>query len=253
MIYSTFVFCDELRMLDLKLKEELPVFDKIIIGESDKTFSNKKKDLHLIDNKKYDHPKIERRFVSGDKFGNDFWTNEKIQRNAVIPDAQCDDDIIFHGDVDWIIHRDDVEKIVQITKEVYISKIVTEMHYYYLNVKDGTNDNLFAIRLDTLKKYFDNSFYAVCKTTISDMRIINMRSKHFGYMGCPERLSKKIKSFSHSELQRPEFTDIERIETRREKLIDPFDRDYDLKKVDIDKTFPVSIQENIDKLGDWII
>ena len=69
----------------------------------------------------------------------------------------------------------------------------------------------------------------------------------------PEGIAKKIRSYSHSEFNKPEFTDEKKIEERIKKRIDIFDRDFKYKKVDLDDTFPKYILENLSKYSNWII
>ena len=63
----------------------------------------------------------------------------------------------------------------------------------------------------------------------------------------------KIKSSEHSEYNKHEFTDIEKIKYRVENLIDPFDRKFNLRKIKIDDTFPDELFINQDKYKKWII
>ena len=76
---------------------------------------------------------------------------------------------------------------------------------------------------------------------------------HFSFLKQPERIAKKIKSYSHSEYNKPEFTDLKKIEERIKNRIDIFDRNYKYEKVDLDSTFPKYILNNLDKYQDWII
>ena len=76
---------------------------------------------------------------------------------------------------------------------------------------------------------------------------------HFSFLKEPERISKKIKSYSHSEYNKPEFTDVNKIKERIRNRIDIFDRDFKYKKVDLDNTFPKYILENLSKYKNWII
>ena len=76
---------------------------------------------------------------------------------------------------------------------------------------------------------------------------------HFSFLKEPERISKKIKSYSHSEYNKPEFTDVNKIKERIRNRIDIFDRDFKYKKVDLDNAFPKYILENLSKYKNWII
>lgn len=58
MIYNCTMFFNEFKLLELKIAEELPYCDKMIIVESSKTHANKDKPLHLKNHPLLDHPKI---------------------------------------------------------------------------------------------------------------------------------------------------------------------------------------------------
>ena len=68
-----------------------------------------------------------------------------------------------------------------------------------------------------------------------------------------EDISKKIKSYSHSEYNKPEFTDEKKIKERIRNRVDIFDRDFKYERVDLDDTFPKYILENLSKYKNWII
>jgi len=68
-----------------------------------------------------------------------------------------------------------------------------------------------------------------------------------------KKISKKIKSSEHSEFNKFDFTDINNIKRRVENLIDPFDRNFKLNKINIDDTYPKYIIDNQDYYEEWIL
>jgi hypothetical protein len=70
---------------------------------------------------------------------------------------------------------------------------------------------------------------------------------HFTYMKSPEDIRKKIMAFSHTEYDLNEFTSLKSIKSRIESIKDPYDRDYQLKIVEIDDSFPEYISNNKNK------
>ena len=76
---------------------------------------------------------------------------------------------------------------------------------------------------------------------------------HFSFLKKPEGISKKIKSYSHSEYNKPEFTDEKKIEERIKNRVDIFDRNYKYEKIELDETFPKYILDNLHKYQDWLI
>ncbi len=76
---------------------------------------------------------------------------------------------------------------------------------------------------------------------------------HFSFLKKPSDISKKIKSYSHSEWNKPEFTDEGKIEERIRNKIDIFDRNFKYEIVNLDDRFPKYILDNLVKYKDWII
>ena len=76
---------------------------------------------------------------------------------------------------------------------------------------------------------------------------------HFSFLRDPKGISKKIKSYSHSEYNKSIYTDEKKITERINNRTDIFDRNFKYEKIDIDDTFPKYILENINKYKDWII
>ncbi len=58
---------------------------------------------------------------------------------------------------------------------------------------------------------------------------------------------------AHGEFNKKDITNEENISLKIEKGQDVFQRDYNLKKIEIDSSFPRYILENRDKLKKWII
>ena len=98
------------------------------------------------------------------------------------------------------------------------------------------------------KKY---PFYRIDKPKTA--QIIKNGGWHFSFLKSPKDISKKIKSYAHSEYNKKEFSDILKIEEKIKNLKDVFNRDINYKKVELDNTFPKYILENLDKFKDWIV
>ena len=75
----------------------------------------------------------------------------------------------------------------------------------------------------------------------------------WSFLKNPKDISKKIKSYAHSEYNVPEFNDEKKIEEKIEKRIDIFDRGFKYSKVELDDSFPEYILKNLDKFKNWII
>ena len=64
---------------------------------------------------------------------------------------------------------------------------------------------------------------------------------------------KKIKSFSHGELNNPLIINENIINEKINRGVDIFDRNIEYRKVEIDSTFPEYIFNNTSKFRKWII
>ena len=69
----------------------------------------------------------------------------------------------------------------------------------------------------------------------------------------PEDISKKIKSYAHSEYNKKEFSEINIIKEKINNKKDIFNRNINYKKVELNDSFPEYILENLKKYEDWII
>ena len=76
---------------------------------------------------------------------------------------------------------------------------------------------------------------------------------HFTYIKPPNKISQKIKDFSHTELNLDKYTNIEIIDSRVKNLEDPFKREYKLKRVNFDDSFPSYLMSNLDKYSHLIL
>ena len=120
MVIDTFMFYNELDMLEFRLKELNSVVDKFVLVESTKTFVGNDKPLYFEENKslfkKYLH-KIHYVVLSNNPNGN-AWAREVNQRIAtgeVLKYLNLNDkDIIIAGDIDEIPDANEIAKFKKI-------------------------------------------------------------------------------------------------------------------------------------------
>ena len=82
-------------------------------------------------------------------------------------------------------------------------------------------------------------------------QIIENGGWHFSFAISPEKIRFKMKAYGHGELNTEKFTDIDYIKKRIDSHMDVFSN-TNLKKVEIDDTFPEYIRENKEKFKDFI-
>ena len=76
---------------------------------------------------------------------------------------------------------------------------------------------------------------------------------HFSFLGDVETISSKIKSYTHSEFDKKNFTDLDKINERIINMKDPYDRQKKLIKTLIDSSYPEYILKNQHNLTKFIL
>jgi beta-1,4-mannosyl-glycoprotein beta-1,4-N-acetylglucosaminyltransferase len=244
MIYDCFLFFDELELLDIRLNYLDPIIDRFVIVESTKTFSLRDKPLVFQQNReKFSKFLRKIEYVIVDDFSSpNTWDNERYQRDCIIrglKGAQSDD-IILLSDCDEIpriesFRFSSLNGIVGFNQRIY---------YYYLNGLlnipwVGTK----AFSLETLRRESASKI----RDTFLTSTFIDA-GWHFSFLGTPERIARKIRAFSHQELNKPEFTDLEKIKQRMQKLEDVFSRSHiSMSYVTIDSSYPDYILKNLER------
>ena len=140
------------------------------------------------------------------------------------------------------------------------------MYYYKLNIMniDEGNGNwpgsricqkknlksFFKLRLLKLKN-LEYPFWRIDKE--KNIELIKKGGWHFTYLMKPNEISKKIEDMAHTEFNKEKFKDISFIENNIKNLKDPFNRDLNLRKTEIDESFPDYIQKNKELFQEWIL
>jgi beta-1,4-mannosyl-glycoprotein beta-1,4-N-acetylglucosaminyltransferase len=260
MIYSIAMFYDEIDLLDLKVKEESPHVDKIIIVESEITHSGRPKPINFPTSK-YDQ-KVEHLIVKAEVFADcpGRWDKEVRQRDYAMSQLEiADDDIFIVTDLDEIINGEKIEEIIQKAREHGIVRACMRLFFYYINVFQPKQawPHPFAV---TGKRYKENPSLSYLRTgpdrNNGDFHgasvLISNCGNHFAWMGGVEKIEEKFNNFCHTEYDTPEIR--AGIRERFEKLqnvIARFDTpDYVI--VDIDELHPRTIRENIAEWNKYI-
>ncbi|HZO60881.1 MAG TPA: hypothetical protein VFB51_14415 [Solirubrobacterales bacterium] len=267
-VYSCVPFFNEFHLLDLKIAEELDVVDRLVIAESDMTFQGARKPLHLKGNPKYRHPKIDLVLLEG-RFDPGPWTedvatlrrttsgpwgNEALQRNALLRECE-DDDVFIVADVDEINTREDIPLIVEQARAHGHVKLRQALYYYKLNLRvQAAGDAVYWNRaLAVTGRYLREtglSLHDVRRTQGNSL--MPTRGKHFSYLADARGISEKIRSFAHAELNLSRFTDPAEIEARMRDHIDPFEREFELERVEIDDSYPTALLDDLEAWHDYI-
>ena len=175
-----------------------------------------------------------------------------------------DNDLILFSDEDEIPNP---ESIKNFKKEKFKFGIFLQnMYYFKLNIQnfDEGKGNWPGSRI-CKKKYLESFFKLRLLKTKNinypfwrfdkekNIQLIKKGGWHFTYLMSPKNISKKIKSMSHTEFNKKNFTNIKNIEKKISNLKDPFDRNFNLKKVSIDQSYPSYIRNNLNLFKKWIL
>ena len=265
-IYDCFQYFNEDHMVDLRLNILEKYVNYFVISESTKTHQGKDKKLNFnIKNFKkyenkikyivadYDNDKKRLNHVGGES------VIEKHQRNFLQEGLKnaSENDLIFLSDSDEIPDLTKLNEIKSSTKFIAFSQ---KMFMYKLNLQNLNESNWIGSKA-CLKKHFpkpqqlrDMKFkkYPIWRVDKFSQQIIK-GGWHFSYLQTPKDISKKIQSFSHGEFNTDNNVDIKEIEKKIHLNEDIFGRGFELKKINIDDSFPKYIVKNKKFLTDWIV
>jgi len=258
--YDCFTYNNEELVLDIRLNYLSKFVKKFIIVESRFTHQGKEKNKFFdIKNFKKFENKIQYYLI--DKFPDNLsnWGRENFQRNFHANAIQNlnDDDYIMISDLDEIPNMRNIENIDKFNYTVfeqlnfsYKFNLINTTHLNWYGTRLCKKKNLKSpqwLRNQKVKKYSFLKFYKI------KWNIIKKGGWHFSYLMRPEKISEKIKSFSHAEFNLDKYTNINIIDEKIKKGVDLFDRDQKYQKVELDKSFPKMIFDNKKHLSDWII
>ena len=266
-VFDCVIFFNEVDLLKIRLNILDKFVDYFVICESNYDHRGKHKKLNFdIKNFKKFEKKII--YVILEKFPEKLnaWQRQDYQRDFLINGLNKADsnDIILFSDVDEIPNLEiNIDKIIKNLDKIGIFN--QKVFYFKLNLRvmdyttwEGTrillkkNLQSFSwLRSNVKLKNLKYNFWRIDK--FKKIYEINDGGWHFSFLGSPETISSKIKSYTHSEYDTDEFTDLTKINDRINNLQDPYDRNKKLQKLKIDNTFPKYIQNNQEKLKDLIL
>ena len=192
------------------------------------------------------------------------WENQATQREHIVKglDEATPNDYIMFSDPDEIPRP-------EILKELMLNKVYgifqQDLYCYKFNIfnrhetpwagtrvcrkKDLTS--IDYMRQQVKYKNLSAPFWKFYKE--KSIQIISNGGWHFNCIFTPKGISRKLKTFAHTEVSGDEFSSLSVIEKNILEKKDLFQRGKYYEKVDLDKTFPKYILENISSLKEWIV
>jgi len=256
MIYDCFIFFNELDLLELRLHELNSIVDRFVLVEATRTFTNIKKQLTYMENKErfnaFSHKIIHVVVDDFPDYNGNAWEYEKFQRNAIERGIRgCrPNDIIIISDVDEIPSR---QAIAQYTELRGVYSLKQYFFYYFFNYLNQKYPYWYASYILRYKDFKDAETARMESHLYRKYPVIEDGGWHFSYLGGADKIIEKIESFSHQELNKPEFKNRETIARLISSGKDLFGRKgYTYRVVAIDRTFPEQIIANTKKYRNYI-
>jgi beta-1,4-mannosyl-glycoprotein beta-1,4-N-acetylglucosaminyltransferase len=132
-------------------------------------------------------------------------------------------------------------------KHPYIWKFQMPTFHYYLNCKQIDPPFCFGTRLLRYRDYSSAE-----EIRHSGYKIVENGGWHFSYMGGVERIRQKLAAYAHQEYNQPQYTELQAMEASINRGESLFNKDWQLKFVPLDDSFPRQILEHRDRYASWI-
>jgi beta-1,4-mannosyl-glycoprotein beta-1,4-N-acetylglucosaminyltransferase len=251
---DSFLFFNELELLEIRLYELAPIIDTFILLEAPQTHQGKSKPLYFDENKSWFKDYnithlIEPLPYVGDNTKEETWENEIYCRNKLSEYFErLPNTIAMLSDVDEIPARETIEKLT-----LFPIKIKQRSSYYYLNmVADKPVHCEYGTTIARQEDFVRIGGQKLRDCIWSPDMPSTDGGWHFSYMGGADKIKTKLEAFTHSEYNTPYFTNINRIKRLVSEGKDLFDRDMQFKVIPIDKSFPALIREHPERFVDLI-
>ena len=264
-IFDCITFFDENLLVNARFEILKDVVDYFVICESKYDYRGSKKKINFrLINKKFSN-RI-RHLIITDKFPDtkNLWRSEEYQRENIfegLKDASADD-FIMYSDSDEIPNPEVLKKI-KLNKKYGI--FMMSMYVYKINLFnqyespwEGTRicrkkdlKSFSFLRKKILAKNLKKNFFRRLLLE-QDVQLIKNGGWHFNNLYKPEIISKKLKSFPHSEYSHKKFSSTKIITEKIKMHIDLFNRGHIYKLTKIDNTFPKFIFNNLKLFQDYI-
>jgi len=269
-IFDCFTYYDEDMLLELRLNVLYPHVDKFIIIESKQTDLNEIRELNFnIKNFERFKDKIEYCPIENLTVDKSLKLKKNWSKHHLMDQSRRNQISNFIGEAsenDWIIVSDVDEipnpKVFQFfdakKKYAFFEQILYQYKFNLLNYSDP---NWYGSRI-CVKKFLKSPQWLrdfkikkkinFFKRLIFNPQIIKNGGWHFNSVKKPADLIKKFKYFCHADDYK-KVLDEKLIKEKIEKLEVLYDRNHELRKVNIDSSYPDYFLENKGKFKEFIL
>ncbi len=268
-IYDCFTFYNELDLLELRLQELYTTVDQFVIVESNQTFTNRLKPWNFETHAQRFEKFLDKiRYVKVEDMPGSVnpWHNEHHQRNAIVRgiiDADSTD-IIIVSDVDEIPRVAALEKMRASDQTIFALRMpIYNFKFNYMKLNpDRYSVWAMAARRAVFDEIVPNSlrdmrfgfFDAPYQFVNAGCEVIEHGGWHFGYLGDRDYLIDKAQSFSHQEVNTPEFiAQIDPAASIAKRTSWKQDSNDLYEIVEVNDYFPAYLAQNTDKYQQYLL
>jgi beta-1,4-mannosyl-glycoprotein beta-1,4-N-acetylglucosaminyltransferase len=268
-IFDCFSYLDEDLLLELRLNILDEYVDYFVIVEGNKTWQNNSKKLRF-DINKFDKFKKKIIYIPITDMpdGDNPWVRENFQRNCIsrgLVNAN-EDDLIIISDLDEIPN---MEQIWKFNSNMRYAVFKQKHFYYKINLQSQKNPFWYGSKI-CVKKYLKSPqwlrnlkfkkrpFWRIDKHRLNN--ILESGGWHFCNLKSAEELLYKYKNLCETndphvfkEKIEEKYLNLNEIEKNITLGKDIIGREDNYKKIEIDKTFPKYILNNIKQYKNWIV
>jgi beta-1,4-mannosyl-glycoprotein beta-1,4-N-acetylglucosaminyltransferase len=267
-IFDCFSYLDEDLLLELRLNILDEYVDYFVIVEGNKTWQNNFKKLRF-DIKKFEKYKKKIIYIPVMDMpgGDNPWVRENFQRNCISKGLfnATKDDLVIISDLDEIPNLEQINKF----KPKMRFAVFKQKHFYYkINLQSQKNPFWYGSRICVMKhlkspqwlrnlKFKKRPFWRFDKFRLNN--ILESGGWHFCNLKSPEELLYKYKNLCETndpyvfkEKIDKKHLNINEIAKKIKLGVDLAGRDENYKKIEIDKSFPKYILNNMKRFKKWI-
>jgi beta-1,4-mannosyl-glycoprotein beta-1,4-N-acetylglucosaminyltransferase len=237
------MYSGEREVLSLRMDIMAPFVDRFLVIEAAETFSGQPRELSFPKDREafasYHH-KIDYRTVLRFENCHSAWEREYYLRDSFRKFADADDDdLLIIADTDEIVN---LEHVLTIIDRSHPTRIELPTYYYFLNVRSSeTVDVTLITPFSAIKDVSIGNrrkYGKIYPWLLADSEGLN--GGHFTYLFGKDidKYVLKLRSFSHTEYNKPYFIDRRRISTCVQYNLDLLERDkYRLTTVSVESNF----------------
>ena len=279
-VFDSFIFFNELDLLDLRLNILNDVVDYFVLTESPFTVSGNEKPLFYQENKdrfgkfndKIIHniteeiPNDFSQYLVKKPFHTDYSTTDEsgtlyidlpIRFQRAVYNRECsayglvkagasDDDIVMTSDADEIINPYVIEDLDWFDPTC---NYVALQRAFYFKLNYLYEENWKGTRLSTFK-HLKTTTVDRLRTDWRKAYLIKNAGWHFSFLGDADNVRLKLASYEHTENNIS--SNVDNMEQRIEQGLDPIGRSNRLQAVPIDDSYPEYIINNQEKYSEYI-